>query len=322
MGKSCSLAMLCFDWVEGDITGTGLEKFDFVFLIELRYVNSNIPIEDVIMKQHGRLEAMKVSKEQIRVILEKSKTLLLLDGYDEYKKGTNSDIDNAITNTLGNCFIIVTCRPGEYMEKEVCDQLDGEMQITGLSEENIELCSTNYLDSPLKSKSLVEKSKESGIYELLRIPIVLLMVCVLFHTTETLPRNKTEIVWEIIQMYIKRAVQKSRDKKAIPLPEVLRRISVHNLLLLPIILITSFLLSICGEELSQTQSLIVFSILFVTWNCNRFPFHRFRLKELSTRNKADGDLEETLFILGELSWEALQRDTKQLLISKVNPQQH
>ena len=75
MDKSCSLAMLCFDCVEGDITGTGLEKFEFVFLIELRYVSSNIPLEDVIMKQHGRLEAMKVSKEQIRAILEKSKTL-------------------------------------------------------------------------------------------------------------------------------------------------------------------------------------------------------------------------------------------------------
>ena len=197
-----------------------------------------------------------------------------------------------------------------------CDQLDGEIQIKGLGEENIERCSTNYLDSPVKSKRLVEKSKDSGIYELLRIPKVLLMVCVLFHTTETLPRNKTEIVWEIIQMYIKRAVQKSREKWGIPLPEILRRVSIHNLLLLPVILITSFLY-IYGEELSQTPSLIVFSVLFVTWNYNRFPFDRVTLKGLGARANDEEDLEETLFILGELSWEVLQRDTKQLLISKV-----
>ena len=79
--------------------------------------------------------------------------------------------------------------------------------------------------------------------ELLRIPIVLLMLCVLYHANDTLPTRKTDIVFGIIKMYINRA------KK-------------------------------------------------------RFP----KIK----------DFEELLCKLGKLSWEALQRNTMQLLINKVS----
>ena len=80
--------------------------------------------------------------------------LLLLDGYDEYKKGTNTDIDDAIADTIGDCFLIVTSRPGDYMKKIDRDQLDGEIIITGLSPENIEKCSAKYLGSTELSQSL------------------------------------------------------------------------------------------------------------------------------------------------------------------------
>ena len=39
------------------------------------------------------------------------KVLLLLDGYDEYTSGTNSDIDKAIQSGVGKCFMILTSRP-------------------------------------------------------------------------------------------------------------------------------------------------------------------------------------------------------------------
>lgn len=55
--------------------------------------------------------------------------------------GTNVAIDDAITDTIGDCFLIVTSRPGKYISKEVCDHLDGEIQIKGLSEESIRECS-------------------------------------------------------------------------------------------------------------------------------------------------------------------------------------
>ena len=236
------MAMLAMNWAE-DKAPTELQQFDFVFLVALKKVNTDIPLEEIILQQHGKMKTMGVSKEQIKKFIREKRTLILFDGCDEYSKGTNTDIDKAITDSLGSCFILVTSRPGDYMKKPDRHQMDGEVQITGFSDDAVRECSTKYLDTEKRSGDFRNKCRESGIRELLRIPIVLLMLCVLYYANETLPKRKTDIVFGIIKMYINRA------KK-------------------------------------------------------RFP----QIK----------DFEEILYKLGKLSWEALQRKTKQLLISKVN----
>ena len=140
------MAMLAMDWAEGEATA-GLKNFDFVFLIQLSKVDSNIPVEEVIIQQHSRLKSKNAPKEQISHILQQKKVLLLFDGYDEYKKGTNTAIDDAITHTIGNCFVIVSSRPGDYMDKSDVDQIDGAIEITGLSKRKIVKCATGYLQS-------------------------------------------------------------------------------------------------------------------------------------------------------------------------------
>ena len=173
--------------------------------------------------------------------------MLLLDGYDEYTKGTNTEIDETITNTIGDCFIIVTSRPGDYMAKSDREQINGEIHIKGLSEESIREYATKYLGSKEKCEDLLNKSKESGINELLQTPIILFMVCVLYFITEQLPTSKTVIVWQIVKMCIDRST----------------------------------------------------------------------IKQLGKVSSEIAELDELLYILGELSWQALQRDRKQLLINKV-----
>ena len=136
--------------------------------------------------------------------------------------------------------------------------MDGEIAITGLSKENIKRCATGYLQSLLAldadnkdgknaCENLIEQAKKVGIDELLKIPIILLMVCVLYSNEQSLPDTKTDIVWAIIKMCIDRST-----------------------------------LRLLGKKFSEIEN-----------------------------------LDEMLFILGELSWLALQRKTKQLLISKV-----
>ena len=87
------MAMLAVDWVDKDessgSTKTKLSEFDLVFLIELRYVNNNCSLEQIIIKQHG-LKGKSDSENQIRSILEEQSVLLILDGYDEYQKGTKT----------------------------------------------------------------------------------------------------------------------------------------------------------------------------------------------------------------------------------------
>ena len=47
---------------------------------------------------------------------------------------------------------------------------------------------------------MIQLAGEVKIEELLRIPVILLMVCVLYSTKQSLPDTKTGIVWAIIKM--------------------------------------------------------------------------------------------------------------------------
>ena len=51
-GKSCTLAMFAMDWAE-DKAAPELQQFDFVFLVALRDVDSDIPLENVVQQQHA-----------------------------------------------------------------------------------------------------------------------------------------------------------------------------------------------------------------------------------------------------------------------------
>ena len=235
------------DWAE-DKAPRELQQFDFVFLITLRDVDSNIPIEHLVIKQHKRMKANRIPAEKVKSILEgtvKCKVLLLFDGYDEYQKSTNTHINDAISDTIGDCFIIITSRPGDYMRRDDHDQMDGEIQIVGLSEASIQECASKYLQGADKASDLLEQTEEAKISELLRIPIVLLMVCILYHEHQSLPSCKTDIIWKIIEMCMDRST----------------------------------------------------------------------IKHLGKKSSEVADRDEMLDILGQLSWESLQRDTRKLLIA-------
>ena len=109
-------------------------------------------------------------------------------------------------------------------------------------------CASKYLESRERASYLLEQSEKAQIKELLRIPIVLLMVCILYHEHQSPPSSKTDIVWKVILMCMDRST----------------------------------------------------------------------LKHLGKKSSEIADLDEILGALGRLSWESLQRRTKQLLIRKVN----
>ena len=120
--------------------------FDFVFLIPLRNVDENCSLAELVADEHD------LEKEDIPVILNllkgktKHKVLLLLDGYDEYTPGTNTELDRTIEKTIGKCFLILTSRPkeGKDFTGKIRKKMDGEVVIKGFSEENIMKCCSRY----------------------------------------------------------------------------------------------------------------------------------------------------------------------------------
>ena len=58
---------------------------------------------------------------------------------------------------------------------------------------------------------MLNKSLDNGTYSLLKTPVILLMICVLYFENKTLPENQTDLVWDIIQMYAERAKAKGGE---------------------------------------------------------------------------------------------------------------
>ena len=229
-------------------------QFHFVFLIQLRYVDKKSSLAQIIKSQHN---LRKVNTKYIESILEgetNHKVLLLLDGYDEYKRGANKDIDEEIESKIGNCFLILTSRPGNdsgdrmFVSKKVRDRMDGEIVIEGFSPENIEKCSIQYLLSEENCQIFLAQAEETELSSLLHVPIILLMSCTVFISNMSLPHSKTKLYGDIFDLIMDRTTLKTYGCKSSDIPHIAQLLS----------------------------------------------------------------------ILGKLSWEALQKDTGQLLLNKVN----
>ena len=188
-----------------------MSKFDFVFLIQLRYVDKDNSLAEVIKLQHDKLG--EVSTDNISAIISgksQHKVLLLLDGYDEYKTSTNKEIDEAIDKSIGNCFLLLTSRPG-FVDEPTKTKFNGELVIEGLSAENIKEFSTRYLESEEQSTKMLQQAQQFGIHDLLRVPIILLMACAIFDEKGDLPKTKTHIIGSVFELSMDRTTLKENN---------------------------------------------------------------------------------------------------------------
>ncbi len=196
IGKTCSLGLLALDWAEK--VSPELDQFQFVFLILLRHVDENEPLEQIIMQQHGQLITENVSPSEVNAILQGESScniLLMFDGYDEYTIGINTDIDNILLNPRENCCVILSSHSGDFLG-HIRSQMNDEVKITGFSDLNIVKCAEQYLGSASACREFIFQATLAGIHKyglymsdledpeildsLLHVPIILLMACTIF----------------------------------------------------------------------------------------------------------------------------------------------
>ena len=218
-------------------------------------MDENCSLAQLLVNEH---ELEDVDTELVDDVIRgktKYSTLLVLDGYDEYTPGTNTELDRAIEKTIGKCFLIQTSRPkeGKDFTGNIRKKMDGEVVIEGFSEENIKKCCSRYLDSEREAEQLLEAARANArIYELLKVPIILLIVSVLYNDDDkkSLPESRTELYEELFEIMMDRSTLKPNN------------------------------FGCYSSEVPNLQSM--------------------------------------LQTLGKVSWEALQNDVKQLLMSKVH----
>ena len=214
MGKSTAMKHLALSWADG--SADELKRFDFIFHISLKNVHPVQPIENIIIEQHRGLSGNDVQPGEIKNIIEgnaNNNVLVILDGHDEYKNGTNAYIDKTITKEhLRNCCVILTSRETKDLPA-IREYIDIEAEITGFDPERAEEYVTKYLGSQEKCDELMHVARESKImhfdhdseelvnenFGILRIPILLHMICVLFLRRVSLPSTKTGILSTIVR---------------------------------------------------------------------------------------------------------------------------
>ena len=89
--------------------------------------------------------------------------------------------------------------------------MDGEVIIEGFTEESIHKCSAQYLEIDQQSDMMLKQAADAGIHGLLKVPIVLLMVCVLFYENASLTETKTKIVQHIFELTVNRTILKQPE---------------------------------------------------------------------------------------------------------------
>ena len=97
---------------------------------------------------------------------------------------------------------------------KIRDKMAGEVEIRGFSEENIKKCCSRYLGSEKEADKFLEEAKtKAGLYELLNVPIILLISSVLYNENEqkSLPERKTELYENLYQFVMDRSTLKPHN---------------------------------------------------------------------------------------------------------------
>ena len=190
-----------------------LKRFELVLAINLKEVSKYSSFRDVVCRSNIFPEEDTAMAEQLisYITHNQEKVLLVFDGYDEYRCGTTSDIYQIfVGNKLRNCCVLITTRISK------AGDLLGEFkavhaEITGFSEEDREAFMCKMLGSKTEAVQLEWHLYEEGLFELARVPLLLLFFCTLWKKgkVNSFPETKTKLYKAIVQYVLDHSQGKS-----------------------------------------------------------------------------------------------------------------
>ncbi len=169
-------------------------------------MNDQTSLAKIVINQHKGLKEKNVSEQEMSNLLDGKypcNILVLIDGFDEYHTGTNHQIDSVLGNSsLWDSWIILTSRPFDKVD-DLRPNFDAEATIIGFSEENIQAYASKFLGSEEMGQRFLEIGKRNQILDILGIPLILQMMCVLFQSGQDLPKSKAQATRAIVDWSIK-----------------------------------------------------------------------------------------------------------------------
>ena len=208
IGKSTFVKKLAMDWAELDenrLTDEQraiLKKFELAVIIDLKKVSKYQNLRDIISASHIFADEDTAMKDGLLSYIthNQDKVLLVFDGYDEYRFGSNSEIFEIFKgNKLRNCCVLITTRISKA--DELKEFKDVHAEITGFSGEDSYSFMVRMLGDETQASALQDHLCERNLYDLARVPLLLLFFCTLWKkgSAQSFPDSKTTLYIEIVQ---------------------------------------------------------------------------------------------------------------------------
>ena len=208
IGKSTFVKKLAMDWAELDenrLTDEQraiLKKFELAVIIDLKKVSKYQNLRDIISASHIFADEDTAMKDGLLSYIthNQDKVLLVFDGYDEYRFGSNSEIFEIFKgNKLRNCCVLITTRISKA--DELKEFKDVHAEITGFSIKDIYSFMVRMLGDEIQAGALRDHLRKRNLYDLARVPLLLLFFCTLWKkgSAQSFPDSKTTLYIEIVQ---------------------------------------------------------------------------------------------------------------------------
>ena len=181
---------------------TVLTKFKLVVFVDLKEVSKCQSLKDVIYNSRlfAREDKWLVEDLLNYITNHQDEVLLLLDGYDEYHCGQESQIFDIFSgNELRDCCVLITSRISKAGELQEFQDLLAE--ITGFSEEDKLTYITRQLGDNRNARDLYDHLKENKLRDLAKVPLLLHFFCTLWRKEQSqgFSKGKTSLYSKIVQ---------------------------------------------------------------------------------------------------------------------------
>ena len=230
IGKTTFVKKLLVDWSNleeakmDEDWKDALRKFDLVLAVNLKEVSKCQTFNEAVRRSGLFPEDDEKSVDDLLCYIRKNqdKILLVFDGYDEYRTGseaeerygsrTNSEIYKIFHgNILRDCTVLVTTRPSRG--DEIRGSADIQAEITGFNKPDRKLFMRKMLDSQTEVDGLLEFLRESKLNDLARVPLLSLFFCLLWNQEKGKLKELTERKAKLYQAIVKHILQHSHRRR-------------------------------------------------------------------------------------------------------------
>ena len=179
-----------------------LKKFELVLAINLKEVSKCPSLREIVRccSIFPEEETALVDDLLSYITENQEKVLLVFDGYDEYRCGSNSEIYEIFRGKkLRNCCVLITTRISKA--DELREFKDVHAEITGFSEVDRVDYMTKVLGGKAEADELGRHLSRKKLTDLTRVPLLLLFFCTLWKKgkLKSFPEKKTKLYLAIVQ---------------------------------------------------------------------------------------------------------------------------